>query len=85
MKSFGGVDYLALTTNIAALVLAVVAIWLSIVFFKMSSALSEGTKEAAKGTGASVDRLDGSSLVLLHFVWTERELEWLLVCGARLR
>ena len=50
--------YLGLLTNIAALVLSIVAIWLSIVFFKMSSSLAEDSKEAAKGIGASVDRLE---------------------------
>lgn len=38
--------------------LAVIAIWLSIVFFRMSSKLSESTTEAAKGIGASVERLE---------------------------
>lgn len=45
-------------STIASLILAIVAIWLSIVFFKMSSDLSKNTTEAAKGIGASVDRLE---------------------------
>ncbi len=49
MESFDFSDYLALVTNTAAFVLAIVAIWLSIVFYKISSQLSESTKEAAKG------------------------------------
>ena len=36
-------------SSIASLILAIVAIWLSIVFFKMSSTLSGTTMEAAKG------------------------------------
>jgi len=51
-------DIISLIASIASLVLAIVAIWLSIVFFKMSSQLSESTKEAAKGIGASVERLE---------------------------
>jgi len=42
----------------AALILSIVAIWLSIVFFKMSSTLSTTTTEAAKDIGASVERLE---------------------------
>lgn len=58
MPNLSAGELLALSTNIAALVLAVIAIWLSIVFFKMSSSLSESTKEAAKGISESVDRLE---------------------------
>jgi len=43
---------------IASLVLATVAIVLSIVFYKMASQLSESTKEAAKDIGASVEKLE---------------------------
>jgi hypothetical protein len=49
---------IAFIATIASLVLAVVAIWLSLVFFKLSSKLSESTKEAAKGIGSSVERLE---------------------------
>lgn len=52
------VDVMGMTASIASLVLAVIAIWLSVVFFRMSSQLSESTKEAAKGIGASVERLE---------------------------
>lgn len=45
-------------SSIASLILAIVAIWLSIVFFKMSSTLSGTTMEAAKGIVASVERLE---------------------------
>lgn len=51
-------EVISLIASIASLVLAVIAIWLSIVFFKLSSKLSESTTEAAKGIGASVDRLE---------------------------
>ncbi len=52
------VDIISLLSSFASLILAVVAIWLSIVFFKLSSKLSESTTEAAKGIGASVERLE---------------------------
>jgi len=52
------IDLASLTASIASLILAVVAIWLSVFFYRMSSQLSESTKEAAKGIGASVDRLE---------------------------
>lgn len=45
-------------STIASLILAVIAIWLSIVFFRMSSTLANTTTEAAKGIGASVERLE---------------------------
>jgi vacuolar-type H+-ATPase subunit I/STV1 len=51
-------DVISLTASIASLVLAVVAIWLSIFFYRMTSQLSESTKEAAKDIGASVERLE---------------------------
>ena len=49
---------ISLIAAIASLILAIVAIWLSIVFYRMSSEISENTKEAAKGIGASVERLE---------------------------
>lgn len=52
------VDVTSLFASIASVILAIVAIWLSIAFFRMSSQLSEGTREAAKGIGASVERLE---------------------------
>lgn len=54
-------DALSISSLVASLVsvaLAIVAIWLSVVFYRLSSALSESTKEAAKGIGSSVDRLE---------------------------
>lgn len=49
---------IGLISSLAALVLAVIAIWLSIVFFKMSSTLATSTTEVAKGLGAGVERLE---------------------------
>ena len=54
-ETFSIISFIA---TIASLVLAVVAIWLSLVFFRLSSKLSESTKEAAKGIGSSVERLE---------------------------
>jgi hypothetical protein len=52
------VELISLFSSIAALILAIVAIWLSIVFYRLSSALSAGTTEAAKGINASVEKLE---------------------------
>lgn len=52
------VETTSLLASLASLVLAVVAIWLSIVFFKLSSRASEATTEAAKGIASSVERLE---------------------------
>lgn len=51
-------DLASFAAAIASLVLAVVAIVLSILFYKMSAQLAEGTREAAKGIGASVEKLE---------------------------
>lgn len=51
-------ELVSLIASIASLVLAVGAIWLSVVFYKMSVAASNATTEAAKGIGASVERLE---------------------------
>jgi hypothetical protein len=51
-------ETISLISSIASLILAVGAIWLSITFYKMSSAASNATTEAAKGIGASVERLE---------------------------
>jgi len=51
-------ELISLIASIASLILAIGAIWLSVVFFKMSDAASKATTEAAKGIGASVDRLE---------------------------
>jgi len=51
-------EVISLVASIASVILAIVAIWLSIVFYQLSSQLSESTKEAAKGIGSSVERLE---------------------------
>lgn len=51
-------DLVSLVASIASLIVAVGAIWLSIVFYKMSSNASNATNEAAKGIDASVQRLE---------------------------
>src|SRR5690606_40579380 len=53
-----GIEIVGLIASITSLVLAVGAIWLSIVFFKMSNEASKATTEAAKGIDASVKRLE---------------------------
>lgn len=53
-----GIEMVGLIASIASLILAVGAIWLSIVFFKMSNEASKATTEAAKGIDASVKRLE---------------------------
>ncbi|MHB9072337.1 MAG: hypothetical protein ACYC6G_02305 [Desulfobaccales bacterium] len=52
------IEIISLISSISSLILAVGAIWLSITFYKMSSAASNATTEAAKGIGASVERLE---------------------------
>jgi exonuclease VII large subunit len=51
-------DTISFISSIASLILAVGAIWLSVVFYKMSVAASNATTEAAKGIAASVERLE---------------------------
>jgi len=53
-----GVDIIGFIASIVSLVLAVGAIWLSVVFFRMSNEASKATTEAAKGIDASVKRLE---------------------------
>lgn len=48
----------SLAASIVAIGIAIVAIWLSVVFYRMTSQLSESTRESAKGIGASVERLE---------------------------
>lgn len=55
---FSAIEIVGLIASITSLVLAVGAIWLSIVFFKMSNEASKATTEAAKGIDASVKRLE---------------------------
>jgi len=54
-------DTLQITSLIAsflALGIGVMAIWLSVVFYKMTSKVSESTREAAKDISASVNQLE---------------------------
>ncbi len=51
-------ELMSLISSIAALILAIVAIALSIAFFRMTSELSTSAKEAAKGIGSSVEKLE---------------------------
>lgn len=51
-------DIISFISSIASLILAVGAIWLSVVFFKMSDAASKATTEASKDIAASVERLE---------------------------
>ena len=52
------VELIGFTASIVSLILAIGAIWLSVVFFKMSNEASKATTEAAKGIDASVKRLE---------------------------
>jgi exonuclease VII large subunit len=51
-------DVISVIASIASLILAVGAIWLSVVFYRMSSEASKATTEAAKGIASSVERLE---------------------------
>jgi len=51
-------EIISLIASITSVILAVGAIWLSITFYRMSSAASKATEEAAKGISASVERLE---------------------------
>ena len=51
-------EVVSLVASTASIVLAILAIWLSIVFFRLSSELSENAKEATKGIGTSVDKVE---------------------------
>jgi len=55
--SMSNIELLALVASVSSLILAVGAIWLSIVFFKMSNEASQATTKAAEGIDASVQRL----------------------------
>lgn len=52
------IELVSLISSVVSLVLGIGAIWLSVVFFKMSNAASNATTEAAKGIDASVKRLE---------------------------
>ena len=51
-------DLASFAASIAALAVAAVAICLSVVFYRMSTQLSESTREAAQSIGAGVDKLE---------------------------
>lgn len=51
-------DAISFIASIASLILSLGAIWLSVVFFRMSDSASKATTEAAKGIAASVERLE---------------------------
>ena len=53
-----GLEIAALIASVVSVVLGVGAIALSIVFYRMSSQTFEDTRDASKGIGASVDRLE---------------------------
>jgi uncharacterized membrane protein len=51
-------DIISFVASVASLILAVGAIWLSVVFYRMSTAASNATTQAAGGIAASVERLE---------------------------
>jgi exonuclease VII large subunit len=51
-------EIISLSASIASLVLAIVAIWLSFAFFRMSSTLSASTTKAAENIASSVQKLE---------------------------
>ena len=51
-------DLISLAASIASLTLAVIAIWLSVSFYRMSSRAAQSTTEAAKDVAVSVERLE---------------------------
>ena len=51
-------ELLSFAATVASLILAITAIWLSIVFYRLSNEASKATTEASKGIGASVERLE---------------------------
>lgn len=51
-------DVVTLIAALASIIIAMIAIWLSIVFFKMSSANSEVIKESSKDIGSNVNKLE---------------------------
>jgi len=51
-------DLISLAASIASLTLAVIAIWLSISFYRQSSRASQATAEAARDVSASAERLE---------------------------
>jgi len=51
-------ELISLIASLSSLILAVIAIWLSITFYRMSSQIGEDIKDAAKGISANVERLE---------------------------
>lgn len=51
-------EIISLIASIASLTLAIIAIWLSVIFYKLSSELSGKTIEASNNIGSSVERLE---------------------------
>lgn len=51
-------DVISLIASITSVILAIGAIWLSVVFYRMSNEASKATTEAAKGIAVSVERLE---------------------------
>jgi hypothetical protein len=49
---------LGIVASVASLVLAILAIWLSVQFYRMSVTMAEKSIEAAKGISSSVERLE---------------------------
>jgi len=58
MDNKSAFDIIAFIASIASLILAIGAIWLSVVFYRMSDQASKATTEAAKDIAASVERLE---------------------------
>lgn len=57
-ESMNTPEIASLVASLVSVIIGIIAIGLSIVFYKMSSEISENTKEAAKGIGSSVERLE---------------------------
>ncbi len=51
-------ETMSLVASFVSVIIGVFAIWLSVTFYRLTSKVSEDTKEAAKGISASVDRLE---------------------------
>jgi hypothetical protein len=52
------IEVISLLSTIASLIFAVLAIWLSIVFYRLSITASKATEDVTKGISASVERLE---------------------------
>lgn len=58
METQSLMNLIAFVASVASLIVSIGAIWLSIVFYRLSTDASKATTEAAKGIGASVERLE---------------------------